>query len=814
MGAFDDLAKEPQGPLDKLAAQYGQGGGMKAYEVTHPTTGKKLTIQSSGPPSETDIRKAFYLASKGGVAEQDGTLDKLAAKHGQKGVLDQLAAKHEAGGFADLEHSAPDAPKVTSKAELDLAQSGGPALDENGQPILDVTAGDDDMSVAEKMKNPYFGIDTPEKLRAELAKTGRGALMGIGAGVGGVAGFASPVPGGLAAGALLGGGIGKAAGNMIFGQEQPEAPAVNPAAGRGVAANARELLSNIPGSAIKTANGALGMMSDLSTAAVTPGGGMQVANGALQSVKDLADKDRWVTNPVGNAATLGMIAEPIRAGVKVARGNVGLTPRAELAGLSEQWAVPLTAGEESGNAAVKSLETQLERVPLVGTRGFRQRQSAALGDAAARLADKFTPDNPVDVPDQIQESMIKTLNHGKADVGNIQAQINAAVKSQNVGPIAPDNLRTAATTLLEEFPDIFDRLPSTPLKSKLTAIAEGASPQTSTIKVPGADSQGIVQGGHNHGGQPSAAILDASGNPIKRTTPAALPFDQAMKLREQLNDYIGRAYSSAGAVGSKETYQLTAMKRALDQDINAWGENSTNSNVVNLFKQRNQAYIDQVAPFKDVIVKKATGNTFDTDLLHSQFIKADRPQLARKLMDALDPEGQQLVKYSVLKKALEAGQDTKPGVPFSPAKFAGAIEKLGATKGIIFPGEEGEMISGLAKLARAAERAGQFAETPPTGLRASDTGISMGIGGGLMLHPMATGGALAMTKLVASLLTTPWGKSILMKAAKAPAGSPYLSTLLADIQKISAVSAAAAKTDTSHASRPFAPMAPMEKARQ
>lgn len=108
---------------------------------------------------------------------------------------------------------------------------GAQLLDPQGQPIIDVTAGGEDMSVAEKMNNPYFGIDTPEELRAEIAKEKPvpkwgeehpnlyglyGAAKGVGAAVvegGGAAagtalGAASPVPGG----AIIGGGAGYAAG--------------------------------------------------------------------------------------------------------------------------------------------------------------------------------------------------------------------------------------------------------------------------------------------------------------------------------------------------------------------------------------------------------------------------------------------------------------------------------------------------------------------------------------------------------------------------------------------------------------------------
>lgn len=467
---------------------------------------------------------------------------------------------------------------------------------------------------------------------------------------------------------------------------------------------------------------------------------------------------------------------------RLANMRPGINP--ELAALSKEHNIPLTAGMASGKAGLKNVETQLERVPFVGTRGAMEAGSAKVSAAAQRLVDKFTPENPVDVPEQIQTGMLKTLNQGKADVGNIQKQISMALGKhpdmlKQVGQVKPTALGVEATKLLDQFPDIFDRLPSTPLKSKLTAIKEG-----SVAGKP--DVQGIV--------------------PVTKTT--GIAFDEAMRLREMLNNYISRAYKSAGAVGSKETYQLTALKRALDKDISTWGETSSNSEIVKLFKQRNQAYIDKVVPFKDAIVKTATGDTFDTDLLYSKFIKSNRPQLAQKLMNALDDEGRQLVKYSVLKKALEAGQETKPGVPFSPAKFAKEIESLGATKGIIFPGSEGHMVGGFAKLLRAAERYGQFAENPPTGLRATDTGISVGIGGGLVTHPFITGGALGVTKLLSTMLTTEWGKSILLKAAKTPANAPTMKMLLKQIAKETAKMAPAGVTKAATTPQPAAPAPP------
>ena len=468
-----------------------------------------------------------------------------------------------------------------------------------------------------------------------------------------------------------------------------------------------------------------------------------------------------LTDPVGT----GMAVLGVGAGVKgaISKGGdlvsrVGLQGNPELAALSKTHDVPLTAGEESGSVGLKNLETQLERVPF-GTRGFREMQSSKLATAANNFIDRFAPGNTTDIPDQIQMSMLKTLKAGKDSINSIQSQINKEVTMNVTEPIAPENLRVSTVKLLDQFPDIFDRLPSTPLKSKLTAIAEGASD-----------------------GEKTSPILDAQGQPVRQTVPAELPWDQAMMLREQLNDYLGRAYKSGGAVGNKEIYQLSELKRGLDADINSWGRNSSNSKVVDLFKQRNAEYIKKVVPFKDAVVRTATGTAFDTDLIYKKFIQPDRPQLARKLMGSLDEEGKGLVRYSVLKKALESGQEAKPGVPFSPAKFAREIERLGPTIDAIFSDQDKQMVQGFARLTRVAERAGHYAENPPTGIRANDTGITVGLAGGV-LAPFATAGALAVTKLMSSLLTSAIGKKILLKAARTPEASPGWAGILEAIKQ-------------------------------
>ena len=255
---------------------------MPSYTATNPTTGQTITLTGDTPPAEADFDQAFAAA-----------------------------AKHAPAASAPVQPQQQIDPQ-TGTPILTVTNGGSP-----GEPLGD--------STAEQMNNaghPWNVDELKAAVKDNLAKAAKGTLMGIGAGVGGVAG-SSAGPGGTVAGALLGGGIGKKAGELLLGPDQPEAPAVNPASGQGFSANAAALAGNIIPSAIKTADTALGSMSDLSTAAATPGGGEAVLSGVGQSVKDLADPDKWVTNPVGNAATLTMAAEPISGGAKMLAGKAG-----------------------------------------------------------------------------------------------------------------------------------------------------------------------------------------------------------------------------------------------------------------------------------------------------------------------------------------------------------------------------------------------------------------------------------------------------------------------------------------------------------
>jgi hypothetical protein len=451
-------------------------------------------------------------------------------------------------------------------------------------------------------------------------------------------------------------------------------------------------------------------------------------------VTDLAEPDKWVTNPATNFATLGMFVDPALRGARA----VGLKGNPELIATAAQHDVPLGLGEATGIPALSRASVALERVPLVGTSAAMKIGSSKAAAAADRLLGRFTPGDTADVPDQIQASMIKTLQQNKSEVKAVESKIKNITEIQQVAPIPMDNVWMRSAELLDEFPDIFDRLPSTSMKDAITKIAEGS-------------------------------------------LSTKLKFTEAMRFRSMLNNYISRAYKSTGQVGSAETYQLTALKRALDQDINTWGATTSNQELVNLMRERNSKYIEKVVPFKDAIVKKSTGLEFDTDTLMQNFVRPDRPNLAGKLMNSLDPEGQQLVRYQVLKKAVDAGHETMPGVPFSPAKFAAELERLGPTLDAIY-GADAKLVRGFAKLMRATQRYGQFAENQSNGSRMADWTIGGAFTAGMMTAPGKTLTAAATMKLMSSMLTQPWGRKLLLRASSMSNNSSRWQSIFKEVQ--------------------------------
>jgi hypothetical protein len=242
-------------------------------------------------------------------------------------------------------------------------------------------------------------------------------------------------------------------------------------------------------------------------------------------------------------------------------------------------------------------------------------------------------------------------------------------------------------------------------------------------------------------------------------------FEEARQLRSALSTNARQAAKGAisGATTDQENSAWQQLQHATEGDLQSFAD-SAGGKLKGAYNNANQFYRENVVPFKDLKLRNLVTGKMDTDTLLTTFVKNERPQLADKLYSNLTPEGQKTLKYAVLQKAMDqaSAQGANNGVAFSPAKFAQFMDKMGETKSVLFTPDELTQVNGFAKLAGAAKRAGQYAENPPTGNRLADMAA---VGAGIY-SPTTAVPAFASANVMRRMLTTPWGKSILLRAAQ------------------------------------------------
>ncbi|WP_342316409.1 hypothetical protein [Lysobacter sp. FW306-1B-D06B] len=182
-------------------------------------------------------------------------------------------------------------------------------------------------------------------------------------------------------------------------------------------------------------------------------------------------------------------------------------------------------------------------------------------------------------------------------------------------------------------------------------------------------------------------------------------------------------------------------------------------------------------PYKDRQLANAMKDAH-ADEVYGKFNQAGKGERAEHFYRALDPKGQAAVRYGMVANAMDKAFDETRQV-FSPAKFASAMEKLGKAQGAVFRGAAKQEIEGFTKLMRHVERAGQYAENPPTGART----IPWLLGGAAAVNAPLAAKVAAMSGVARTLLTTDVGKRFLLASSKLDAGSPAMAKLLQRIER-------------------------------
>lgn len=440
----------------------------------------------------------------------------------------------------------------------------------------------------------------------------------------------------------------------------------------------------------------------------------------------------------------------------------------EVDDLGKQFGVKTTVGDIGRNPLVQKTEVTMESIPLVGTSKFRQNQQNQVKDAAVKVVEQLkTKLDDVDykaIP-QIQ----RAANAGDKNAIRILGVVNDA--GDDTGKI----LQAAA-----EIKNWRGQRVASQMYDRVQNLAgDGAIAPNKTVQ----------------------AIDDIIANDSKVTPNAELQ-KELLGIRKNLVDLgIKKNFKEMRAVQSrlgevvdewgrqgKSTSAFTKVRTAIDDDILDFAQSSGNNKLFGELKRANAMY-RELQQGKDKAFANVT-RSIEPDQIFNQFVKIGKGDKAANFYKNLDPKGQAALRYQMAENALSKATNESTGT-FSPAKFALEFERMNEPYSNIFKGGDKAQMDGFVKLMRHVERAGQYAENPPTGNRV----IPALLGGAAVLEPtaIATTGALSGTMKL--LFTTEAGKRILLAAKDVPPNSPQMANLLMQAQKLATIGGANSAKD-------------------
>jgi hypothetical protein len=521
-----------------------------------------------------------------------------------------------------------------------------------------------------------------------------------------------------------------------------ETVATLPLAALGKGYGAAKILSK-PGLAITAQNAAVGGLI----------GGVGFAENAEQRKKNVQ------AGAVGGAVG-GVVAKKVGDGitkaVNIKQGR--MVPGAkEIDDLGKQFGVKTTVGDIGKNPLIQKSEVAMESIPLVGTSKLRQTQQVQVKDAATKVLDSLKTKLD-DVDYKAIPKIQSAANAGDVNAARIMKVVNDA--GDDTGKI----LQAAA-----EIKNWRGKRVASQMYDRVQNLAgDGAIAPNKTVQkiddiiandskvIPSKELQGELLG-------------------IRKTLTDANIRKDFREMRA-VQSRLGELTDEWGRQG-KSTSAFTQIKTAIDDDLLDFAQSSGNTKLLGELKKANALY-KQLQDGKDKAFANALRSA-EPDQVFNQFMKAGKGDKAANFYKNLDPKGQAALRYQMAENAFDKAWDPNKEV-FSPAKFAQEFERMSAPYGNIFKGADKAQMDGFVKLMRHVERAGQYAENPPTGNRL--VGIAFGLGAGV--NPTLAAQGAGVSAIAKVLFTTEAGKRILLAAKDVPPNSPQMANLLMQAQKL------------------------------
>lgn len=408
----------------------------------------------------------------------------------------------------------------------------------------------------------------------------------------------------------------------------------------------------------------------------------------------------------------------------------------------EQHNVPVFFDDVTDSAAAKRLAVAAEPLGIVGTGSRRATQAAAAQGAASRVVASRVPSVGDDVPALIQQGLKTKLDQFRTTAGRLYDRV--ASELDPVGTVARSGFE------------------ATIKNAEQAQVARGslADPRLSAL--------------------------------IEKYAKAPQGNFSAMRaMRSDLADDISDFYSGANAtIGAKGVRLLQEMKSALEKDMEAFAR-ASGDRAYNAWRMADGFYRANIVPFREAGFRDLANTAEPEKAWRYLLAQGGVQSRAVRMYRSLDENGRGAVRYGMVKDARDNA--TNPNGSFSPAKFAKYLEDHENVVNEFFKGSELREIKGFQNLMRHIERAGQYAENPPTGQRL----IPYLMGGAAFTGPLAAKamlgiGATGMTVKV--LFQTKNGRNLLMAMSRAKEGSPAADRLA---RRMQGLIIAASSADTS-----------------
>nr|QJS05819.1 hypothetical protein [Psychrobacter sp.] len=500
--------------------------------------------------------------------------------------------------------------------------------------------------------------------------------------------------------------------------------------------------------------------------------------GGLQLTQEGSNPNQRLYNMAGGAvgAAAGQAAGEVVSNVaskgiaKVTNAAKGrLQPKAQVIDdLGKQYGIRTSVGDIKGGGIIKNTETQLERIPL-GMGKFRTAQHSEAKSASEKVLKQLkniADDTDFKAIPQIEKAaqagdknarrILGIVNEAGDDSGKL-LQASLEVQSWRKSAIATKLYNRVEQEVAKSGNDFVP-----PIKTR-TAIVKELDKQAASIS-------------------PNKVVVRELSEMLKNIDDVVKPktFGNMRSLRSTQGNLAQEYGVGAGKGDAYASTVFGKVRSATEDDIASFATNSGNTAIKASYKKADKYYAGMMKGNDKAFTKAAQSTT--PDEIYKKFIKSGKGDGAQNFYNALDPKGQAALRLQMAETAADKAWNANREA-FSPAKFAGEFESLAEPYGRIFKGEDKAQMDGFVKLMRHVERAGQFKENPPTGVRLTDVGIVSVA----MASPTSAAGGAGVTLLAKTLLTTRAGKNLLLAANKLPAGQQAaLDNILKSAAKLAA----------------------------